>query len=62
MKTGEELDALKKDVEALNRKLAELTEDELFQVVGGRKFEDQEVEEDIRLWPFDPRELDRLNR
>ena len=35
MKTQEELIALKEQVETLNKKLAELTEDELKQVVGG---------------------------
>ena len=35
MKTKEELNALKIEVEALNKKLAELTEDELKQVSGG---------------------------
>ncbi len=35
MKTQEELNALKKEVETLNRKLAELTEEELAQVIGG---------------------------
>ena len=35
MKTKEELNALKSEVEALNKKLAELTEDELKQVSGG---------------------------
>ena len=35
MKTREELNALRKEVETLNQKLAELTEDELRQVVGG---------------------------
>ena len=35
MKTKEELNALKKEVETLNKKLAELTEDELKQVAGG---------------------------
>ena len=37
MKTKEELNALKKEVEALNGKLRELTEDELAQVTGGMK-------------------------
>ena len=56
MKTKEELNALKNEVEALNKKLAELNEEELAQVTGGRKYEDQEVQEDIRLWPDgDPR-------
>ena len=36
MKTKEELNALKEDVETLNKKLAELTEEELAQVSGGR--------------------------
>ena len=35
MKTKEELNALKEEVEALNKKLAELTDEELEQVVGG---------------------------
>ena len=35
MKTKEELAAIKEEVEALNKKLAELTDDELAQVVGG---------------------------
>ena len=35
MKTQEELNALKKEVETVNRKLEELTEEELSQVTGG---------------------------
>ena len=35
MKTKEELNALKEEVETLNKKLAELTEEELKQVTGG---------------------------
>ena len=35
MKTKEELNALKNEVETLNKKLAELSENELAQVVGG---------------------------
>ena len=35
MKTAEELNALKEEVVTLNRKLAELTEEELAQVAGG---------------------------
>ena len=35
MKTKEELNALKKEVEALNAKLAELAEEELAEVSGG---------------------------
>ena len=36
MKTKEELNALKEEVEAVNKKLAELTDEELAQVSGGR--------------------------
>ena len=35
MKTKEELNALKEEVENLNKKLAELSEEELTQVAGG---------------------------
>ena len=35
MKTKEELNALTEEVETLNKKLAELTEEELEQVAGG---------------------------
>ena len=35
MKTVEELNALKEEVETVSRKLAELTEEELAQVSGG---------------------------
>ena len=35
MKTNEELNALKEEVETMSRKLAELTEEELVQVSGG---------------------------
>ena len=35
MKTKEELNALKEEVETLNQKLAELTDEELAQVTGG---------------------------
>ena len=35
MKTPEELNALKEEVETLNKKLAELTDEELAQVSGG---------------------------
>ena len=36
MKTKEELNALKEEVETLNKKLAELTDEELAQVSGGK--------------------------
>ena len=37
MKTKEELNALKEEVETVNKKLHELTEEELAQVTGGSK-------------------------
>ena len=37
MKTVEELNALKEEVETLNKKLAELTDEELEQIAGGGK-------------------------
>ena len=47
MKTKEELNALKEEVEALNKKLAELTEEEITQVSGGVL--------PVNYWPaFDP--------
>ena len=45
MKTKEELNALKNEVETLNGKLAELSEDELKQIVGGMKVVVEEEEE-----------------
>ena len=43
MKTKEELNILKEEVEVLNQSLAELTEDELAQVNGGSSGDDQGV-------------------
>ena len=43
MKTIEELNALKNEIEALNRKLADLTEDELAQVTGGTEQGENEL-------------------
>lgn len=40
MKTKEELNALKNEVETLNKKLAELSEEELKEVVGGIGYPD----------------------
>ena len=44
MKTKEELNALKEEVETLNKKLAELTEKELEQVIGGADVPKEEKE------------------
>ena len=38
MKTKEELNALKEEVETLNKKLRELTEEELAEVTGGKDY------------------------
>ena len=43
MKTKGELNALKEEVEILNKKLAELTEEELAQVSGGWVYRDIEI-------------------
>lgn len=40
MKTKEELDALKDEIEALTKKLAELTEEEMVQLSGGQEKDD----------------------
>lgn len=37
MKTAEELKALREEIEHLNKKLAELSKEEIAQVTGGRK-------------------------
>ena len=47
VKTKEELTALKEEVETLNKKLAELSEEELAQVSGGQL---QEIEDEDPLW------------
>ena len=43
MKTQEELNTLKNEVETLNKKLAELSDEELKQVTGGWDVEEYEV-------------------
>ena len=59
MKTKEELNALKEEVEALSKKLAELSEDELKQVSGGLEFEP--VKEDTLKGKYDNGEDRRRN-
>ena len=49
MKTKEELKALKEEVEVLNKKLAELTEEELAEVAGG-------LAPGRKYWPYSPAE------
>ena len=43
MKSKEELNALKEEIETLSRKLKELTEEELAQVTGGWFYRDIEI-------------------
>ena len=61
MKTKEELNALKEEVEALNRKLAELTEEELEEVAGGTMTTQEKIEfvkENIpKFYGFVPEEI-----
>ena len=54
MKTKEELNALKNEVETLNKKLAELSEDELKQVNGGETWwlVDQKMPENGKEVPW----------
>lgn len=46
MKPKEELQELKEEYEALNKKLAELSEEELQQVVGGVEFDVPKIKPD----------------
>ena len=48
MKTKDELNALKEEIKDLNKKLAELTEEELAQVSGGRIPADKYDSESLR--------------
>ena len=54
MKTKEELNALKEEVEALNKKLRELTDDELRVVVGGSEveflFDEKSGDKEFRIY------------
>ena len=53
MRSKEELNALKEEVEALNKKLAELTEEELNQVTSG--LPSRALERcDFTIGPWDP--------
>ena len=55
MKTKEELDTLKEEVETLNKKLSELTEDELAQVAGGAGINvlDDAADQKIIIGPYE---------
>ena len=52
MKSIEELNALKEEVETLNKKLAELTDEELAQVSGGVTFGGEEGKKDYNVGFF----------
>ena len=47
MKTKEELNAIKAEVETLNKKLAELSEEELEQVNGGLKLDPERLRKKV---------------
>ena len=47
MKTKEELNTIKEEVEALNKKLRELTEEELEQVNGGLKLDPERLRKKV---------------
>lgn len=48
-KTKEELDKIKKEVEELNNKLSELTQEELQQVSGGTNIWDVNVKHKVKV-------------
>ena len=52
MKTKEELNALKEEVETVNRKRHELTDEELEKVSGGRILPDKYDSESLRRLKF----------
>ena len=54
MKTVEELNALKEEVETLNKKLAELTEEELKQVIGGQQYDINIYKNEVEREKFRP--------
>lgn len=54
MKTKEELNALRNEVETLNKKLGELTEEELTQVTGGFSPDDMHIWDIISGAPVRP--------
>ena len=53
MKTKEELNALKEEVETVNKKLHELTDEELAQVVGGTENNSTIVKDDDVVWLYE---------
>ena len=68
MKTREELNALKEEVETVRRKLRELTEEELEQVVGGSggddrvfNFDDPDTEYELNIYKNKPGTFDKPN-
>ena len=54
MKTKEELNALKEEVETVNKKLAELTEEELTQVSGGQQYDINIYKNEVEREKFRP--------
>ena len=63
MKTNEELNALKEEVETLSKKLAELNEDELKQVAGGWTYwMPKEGPDSQGKWPYSKEDPDRQGK
>ena len=54
MKTKEELNALKEEVETVNRKLRELTKEELEQVIGGQQYDINIYKNEVEREKFKP--------
>ena len=54
MKTKEELNALKEEVKTLNKKLAELNEEELKQVIGGQQYDINIYKNEVEREKFRP--------
>ena len=54
MKTKEELNALKEEVETVNRKLRELTKEELEQVIGGQQYDINIYKNEVKREKFKP--------
>ena len=58
MKSKEELNALKEEVETVNKKLAELSEDELAQVTGGYIPPSGNALKSIEEWSISKQEME----
>ena len=59
MKTKEELNIIKEEINTLNKKLSELTEEELKQVTGGQQYEFNIYENTVEKDKFKPNFMDQ---